>query len=210
MNAIESLNWRAAIKQFNPERRVSTEDLNVLLDAANLAPTSGGLQPFKIIAVSNQAIKEKLKGAAYGQQQVADASHVLVFAFEKEIGDQTVDRYINRAAEVRGVSTENLKGFSDSMKRFMGNMDDAAKIAWAKSQTYIALGTIMLTAASLEVDTCPMEGFSVEQFEEILGLQKMNLQPAVILPIGYRQTGEDYSKLPKVRRPLEDLVLEVK
>jgi len=210
MNAIESLNWRAAIKQFDTSKQVSEEDLNVLLEAGNLAATSGGMQPFKIVVVSNPAKKAKLQEAAYGQKQLGDASHVLVFAIEQEVGDSTVDRYLNRAAEVRSIPLESMEGYANSMKGYLSAMDENTKANWAKSQAYIALGTVLLTAASMQIDSCPMEGFVKEQFEEILQLNEQKLTPAAILPIGYRSTEDYYSGMPKVRRTKEDFILEIK
>lgn len=210
MNAIESLNWRAAIKQFEPTKQVSTEDLNILLEAGNLAATSGGMQPFKIVVVSKPETKIKLQAAAYGQKQVAEASHVLVFAIEKEIGANTVDRYIKRAAEVRNIPAESMEGYANSMKGYMGSMDDATKAHWAKSQAFIALGTILLTAASMQIDSCPMEGFQADQFAEILNLSEQKLTPVAILPIGFRSPEDRYSNMPKVRKTKEDFILEIK
>lgn len=210
MNAINALQWRAAIKEFDPEKKVSDQDIEVLLDAANLAPTSGGFQPFKIIALSNQEVKERLQAVAFGQKQVGDASHVLVFAMEQNVDDNTVDQYIQRAAEVRQIPAESMDGYAASMKGFISGMDDAAKTAWTRSQAYIALGTVMLAAASMQIDTCPMEGFAADQCAEVLGLDPQQHRPVVMLPIGYRVENEQYASMPKVRKTKENLVLNIK
>lgn len=113
MSTIESLKWRTAIKKFDPTKKVSNEDLDKLIEAANLAPTSGGFQPFKLIVISNQETKDKLIPASYGQRQVADSSHILVFAIKTDIDETLVDDYISRAANIRNQSVESMQGYRD-------------------------------------------------------------------------------------------------
>lgn len=209
MSVIESLKWRAAIKKFDPARKVESEDLEQLLNAANLAATSGGIQPFKVVVVSEGELLTKLKPHGYGQPQFEGASHILVFAVETNIGGTSVDAFVTRAAEVRGQGNDSLIGFSDSMKAFIDSMDDAAKLNWGKNQAYIALGTVLTVAAELRIDTCPMEGFDAVQFTEILDLESKNLKPVLALPIGYRSVEDVHSKALKVRKKREDLIIEM-
>lgn len=210
MSIIEALKWRSAIKKFDPTKTVSNEDVEQLIEAGNLTATSGGLQPFKIIVVQNQAIQDQLVPASYGQHQVADASHVLVFAIETPIDEGIVDRYIQRASEVRNQDVKSLEGYSTSMKGYISTMDDSTKQAWAKSQSFIAMGSVLAMAAELKVDSCPMEGIVPQQYIEILGLSSENLLPVAALPIGYRSSEDVYSKMDKVRKTRENFVLEIK
>ncbi len=210
MNVLESLKWRSAIKKFDPSKKVSPEDLEQLLEATNLAATSGGLQPFKVVVVEEGDLKSQLAEHAFGQAQVKDASHVLVFSVETNISEQTVDNYIERAAEVRGKEKESLIYYAESMKAYVASMDQAARIAWGRNQTYIALGTALAAAADMRIDTCPMEGFDASKFQEILDLKSRDLMPAVILPIGYRSDEDVHSKEAKIRKKREDFVLELK
>ncbi|MCG8575037.1 MAG: NAD(P)H-dependent oxidoreductase [Flavobacteriales bacterium] len=208
MSIIESLKWRSAIKQFDPEKKVSAEDLTALLEAADLAPTSGGFQTFKVIAISNDQLKSELLQASYGQKQVVDCSHILVFAYETNIGEQTVLDYIKLAAETRNHPESELDGYRDSMFGFINSMDQTARNTWGRSQTYIALGMVMAAAAALKIDSCPMEGLDPVAYQKLLGLEDKNLMPVAILPIGYRSEEDYYSKLPKVRKGRENLVIE--
>ncbi len=210
MDVLESLKWRSAIKRFDPEKKVNQEDLEELLEAANLAATSGGLQPFKMVVVGEGALKSQLAPHVYGQSQVKEAPHVLVFSVETNISEQTVDAFVARAAEVRGQGKESLIGFSDSMKMYISSMDADARIAWGKNQAYIALGTVLAVAAEKRIDTCPMEGFDAIQFQEILGLKSKKLMPVLILPVGYRSEEDVHSKEAKIRKKREDFVLELK
>ncbi len=210
MSLLESLKWRSAIKKFDTSKKVSKEDIEVLLTAGNLAPTSGGLQPFKIIIVSNDDLKKKLVAASYEQPQVADASHLLVFAIEQEIDEEIVNRYIKRAEEVRGKGKESLIAYSESMKYFISTMDEATKYTWAKSQAYIALGMVMAAAAEMRIDSCPMEGLVPDKYQEMLDLKSKKLMPVVILPIGYRSENDVHSKEEKIRKIRDNFVIEIK
>lgn len=208
MNVMESLKWRSAIKKFDPNKQVSETDIEQLIEAANLAATSGGLQPFKIAVIGAGTLKSQLAPHAFGQAQVKDASHVIVFSVETDISGQTVDAYVERAAEVRGQGKEFLIGYADSMKAYINSMDDITKLAWGKNQAYIALGTVLAVAAEMRIDTCPMEGFDAMKFQEILDLESKNLMPVLILPIGYRSEEDVHSKETKIRKKREDLIIE--
>lgn len=209
MKIIESLKWRSAIKKFDPNKKVNTDDLEVLFEAANLAATSGGLQPFKLVVVGEGELKSQLAPHAFGQSQVKDASHILVFSVETDISGDTVNRYIQRATEVRGEGKDSLIGYAESMKGYISSMDENEKNAWAKSQAYIALGTVMAVAAQMKIDTCPMEGFDAIQFQEILDLKSKKLMPVLILPIGYRSEDDEHSREAKIRKKRENLIIEL-
>lgn len=209
MSILKSLEWRAAIKKFDPAKKVDQKDLEQLLNAANLAATSGGIQPFKVVVISKGELKSKLAPHAYGQPQIETASHILLFAVETNIGEQSVDAFTARAAEVRGQGKEELVGFSESMKMYMSSMDAAAKLNWGKNQAYISLGTVLTVAAEMRIDSCPMEGFDPLKFTEILDLEAKNLTPVLALPIGYRSTDDVHSKELKVRKKRENFIVEM-
>jgi nitroreductase / dihydropteridine reductase len=209
MKELEALKWRASVRKFNTDLKVSDKDLETLLEAGNLAATSGGLQPFKIVVVSNDELKTQLVPMSYNQEQVSTASHVLIFATETKIGTNTVDAYINRAAEVRQVEHTELEGYKNSMNGYMQMMDEKQQQAWARNQAYISLGTVMTIAADLKIDSCAMEGFEPLKYQELLNLESENLMPVVILPIGYRSDEEVMANAPKVRKAKENFVLEI-
>jgi len=209
MNTIENLKWRSATKKFDPSKSVSDADLEILIEAANLAPTSFGIQPFQLVVVKNKELQSDLVEISYGQTQVADASHVLVMAIETEIGQEQVDNYFDRMAEVRNMEPEALAGYKEMMSGYMTTMDDSIKPGWAAKQAYIALGTLMTAAAELKIDACPMEGFDAVKFQSKLGLASKRLMPVVILPIGYRAEDDELANAPKVRKKRSDFVVEV-
>ena len=209
MEVLESLKWRAAVRKYDTNRKVSNADLEALLEAGNLTPTSMGLQPFKIMVVRNAELQQKLVPISYNQQHVAEASHILVFAIETNVDLQTVDAYIERAMDRRQVPSTALDGYKNSISGYISTMSNEAKTNWATKQAYIALGTVMTIAADLKIDTCPMEGFEPKAYQEMLGLEAENLMPVVILPIGYRSEAEETASLPKVRKSREEFVVEI-
>ena len=207
---LERLDWRYATKQFDPQRKIDGETWNALEEALRLSPSSGGLQPWKFIVVTDPAVREKLVPASFGQTQIRDASHLVVFAAKKNFNEADVDAHIQKTAEVRGVSTESLAGLRNMLVGGIVNaMDPAARQAWAARQSYIALGTLLTSAALLGVDATPMEGFVPAQYDAILGLAEKGLTTTVICALGFRSENDAYAGLPKVRFENEDVFLHV-
>lgn len=208
-NIITSLNWRYATKSFDTNKRLDDAQLQELLTAVQLAPSSYGLQPFKVLVVSNQEVKEKLKAAAYGQVQLTEASHVFVFAIEKNFSVAHVDVYAKNICETWGLSMEDIKGFVDTMKGTVNSRTEAELDIWNAKQAYIALGFLLESAALSEIDACPMEGFDNAAFDEILGLQEKGLHAVVIAPVGFRSENDKYQHNAKVRKSKEDLFIHI-
>lgn len=206
---LETLNWRYATKKFDNTKKVSEEDLNTLLEAARLSPSSYGLQPYHVFVVTNEEIKKKLQPASWNQSQVVDASHVLVFANRSEFGSELVDDYLQNVSNTRGFDISNLKGYGDFMKSKLLDLPNEIKSIWTAKQVYIALSNVMTAAASLEIDTCPMEGFEADKYDEILGLNGKGLSTAVVLPIGYRSQEDETQHYAKVRYSKEELFTHI-
>jgi nitroreductase len=202
---LEQLNWRYATKQFDPKRKISAPDWAVLEEALRLTPSSGGLQPWKFIVVTDPAIRAKLVPASYGQTKVAEASHLVVLASKNNFSEADVDAHLQHTAEVQGVSVESLAPLRGIVK----SMDETARNAWARNQVYIALGNLLTSAALLGIDACPMEGFDRAQYDEILGLKAKGLASGVIATFGYRSPDDKYAKAPKVRFPREQVLIEI-
>lgn len=204
-SVIEHRTWRYATKKFDATKKVSEQDLETLLEATRLSASSYGLQPYHVFVISDQEIKEKLKPASWGQSQITDASHVIVFANATNFGEELVDDYLANVSETRNIPSEGLKGYSDFMKSKLMDLPEDLKNQWTAKQAYIAFGNLMQAAAELKIDTCPMEGFEADKYNEILGLSEKNLNAAVVLPIGYRSHEDATQHLPKVRKSKEDL-----
>lgn len=204
-NILEHRTWRYATKKFDTTKKVSDEDLETLLEATRLSASSYGLQPYHVIVVSDQKVKEQLKPASWNQSQITDASHIIVFANATEFGEELVDDYLANVSETRNIPEEGLKGYSDFMKSKLIDLPTETKSNWTARQAYIAFGNLMQAAAELKIDTCPMEGFESDKYNEILGLEDKNLNAAVVLAVGYRSAEDETQHLPKVRKSKEEL-----
>jgi len=204
---ITNQNWRYATKKFDAAKKISTQDLNTLKEAIRLSSSSYGLQPYKVIIVENPELRAQLQPAAYGQAQVVDASHLIIFANETNVDDETINRYINRISETRGIPAESLAGFGDYMKGGINSMPQDAKNIWAAKQTYLALGNLLNAAAELKIDITPMEGFVPAKVNVILGLDKLNLNATLMATIGYRHEEDATQHYKKVRKSNEELFI---
>ncbi|MGN6639707.1 MAG: NAD(P)H-dependent oxidoreductase [Mucilaginibacter sp.] len=209
MSLVDKLNWRYATKKFDNTKKLSDKQLDELLKAVQLSPSSAGLQAYKVIVVEDAATREKLREAANNQAQITDASHVVIFASETNVDDAYAKGYIDLVAKTRQVERENLEGFERMIVNYIGGLTEEQKLAWSHKQTYIALGVLLTAAAELGIDACPMEGFNAAKFDEILGLKEKGLTTSVIACIGFRAGDDPYSKLVKVRRPEEELFIHI-
>ena len=209
MSLIEKLSWRYATKKFDANKKIPADKLEQLLATVRLAPSSLGLQHYKIVVVENPDVREKLKAAAYGQPQITDASQVIVFAAETNLDETYVNKYVDEVAKVRQVTHESLEGYKSMMLGSVNGQTAEQKLAWAHKQAYIALGVLVSAASDLGIDICPMEGFSAPQFDEILGLKEKGLTASVIATIGYRSTEDVTATFAKVRKPSEELFIHV-
>ncbi|MBB4080322.1 nitroreductase [Lewinella aquimaris] len=209
MKLIESLKWRYATKRFDDSRRISTEDLGTLMEATNLAASSFGLQPYRVLVVEDPAVKEQLREASYNQPQLTECSHVFVFAAKRDMSPEYIDSYVDRVAEVRNVPRENLDGYAEYMKGSVAGKDLESVTTWNQRQAYIGLGTLLAAAAEMGIDTCPMEGFDVAAYDRILGLEAQGLTATVIAPAGYRSPEDATQDHTKVRFPVEEMFTTV-
>lgn len=204
MSLIDSLNWRYAAKRMSGEK-ISETDLESILEATRLSASSLGLQPYTIMVITNPEVKKKLKAVGYNQPQIVESSHLLVFAAWDGINEDQVDEYIRNIAESRGVKVDALQGFSDMIQGKVKSFTKDEQQEWAARQVYIALGTALAAAAELRIDATPMEGFSTEKFDEILGLKEKGLKSVVMMAIGYRSKEDALAGAVKVRRQKEAL-----
>lgn len=207
---LDQLNWRYATKQFDPNKKINAQDWSALEEALPLTPSSGGLQPWKFIVVTGPAVRAKLLPASYGQAQITDASHLVVFAAKQNFSEADVDSHIKHLAIVQGVSIGALAPLRDMLVGgIVQAMDAKGRDAWARNQAYIALGNLLTSAALLGIDACPMEGFDRAQYDEVLGLPAQGFATAVIATVGYRLPTDKYANAPKVRFPKEQIFARV-
>jgi nitroreductase len=207
---IDQLNWRYATKQYDRARKIDASDWATLEEALVLSPSSLGLQPWAFLVVDNPAVRAELMLASYGQPQIVDASHLVVFATKANLNQDDVDAHVRRTAEVRGISVESLAGLRTMASRsIVSGMTDAERRVWAGNQTYIALGNLITSAALLGIDATPMEGIEKSRYDDILGLTTRGLTTSVVAALGYRAEGDKYASTPKVRFAREQVVQHV-
>ena len=209
MNILDSLKWRYACKKFDEKKIISDEKISIIKEAFNLTATSFGLQPLKMIVIKNKKLQAELMTYSYNQQQIATASHLLVLCIDKDTSPQDIDASFDREKEIRGTSEEVIASFRKFLKDTYATKSLEEKQQSAIYQTYIALGNLMTVCALKKIDSCPMEGFIPEKYNEILDLESRNLKSVLLLPIGYRAEDDFMSKLKKVRKPLKDMVIEI-
>ncbi len=206
MELINKLNWRYAAKAMNGEK-VSQEKIDKIIEAARLAPTSSGLQPFEIIVITNPEIKEQIKKIAWNQSVVSDCSHLLVFAAWDTYTAERINKMFDLTNEVRGFKNEGWENYRQMLLSTYPQKDAEENFTHAAKQAYIAFSTAITAAAFEGVDSTPLEGFDPAEVDKILGLREKGLRSAVLLPLGYRDTEKDWLvNLTKVRKSKEDLV----
>ncbi|RBN50045.1 NAD(P)H-dependent oxidoreductase [Flavobacterium psychrolimnae] len=204
---LENQNWRYATKKFDASKKITAEDLSTLKEAIRLSASSYGLQPYKIIIVENEALRAQLQGAAYGQSQIVDASHVIVFANEMNFGEEGIVNFGKNISETRGIPLESIQGYVEYMKSNITGLPEETRNIWSSKQTYLALGNLLNVAAELKIDATPMEGFVPAQVNEILGLDKLGLNATLIATLGYRHDEDATQHYKKVRKSNEDLFI---
>jgi nitroreductase len=206
MELLEKLNWRYAAKAMNGEV-VSQEKVDKIIEAARLAPTSSGLQPFEILVITNQEIKEQIKPISWNQSVITDCSHLLVFAAWDTYTEDRINKMFDLTNEVRGFKNEGWENYRQMLLGMYPQKDPEENFNHAAKQAYIAFGMSIAAAAFESVDATPVEGFEADSLDKILGLREKGLRSAVMLPIGFRDTDKDWLvNLKKVRKSTDDLV----
>jgi len=209
MNTTASLKWRYATKKFDDSKYLSAEKINILKKSFNLTPTSYGLQPLKLVVIQHKELQEKLLPFSAQQRQVITASHLLVICIEKKINAEFIKDNFNLVKEIRNTPDEILNPFKEFLLKDFESKSDNEIESWAINQAYLALGNLLTVCAAEEIDACPMEGFEPEKYDEILGLAEKNLKSVLVLPVGYRAKDDIFADFKKVRRPLEETIIEI-
>ena len=193
-------NWRYAVKKFDSSKKITAEHWSTLEESLHLAPSSYGLQPWRFVIVQSAEVRKKLTAVSELQKQVESCSHLVVITHLKKLTEDYVSAYFKLVAEDRSVSPESLKKYQENIEREYIHGPQAAHVGeWAARQTYIALGTFMMSAACLEIDTCPMEGLDPKKYDEILGLTSSPYTTSVVVAAGYRSTDDKSQHDHKIR-----------
>ncbi|RFM34049.1 NAD(P)H-dependent oxidoreductase [Chitinophaga silvisoli] len=202
---IEQLKWRYAVKKYDSSKKVDDEQIALLQEVIRLSPSSHGLQPYKVLFISDPVVRERLRAVSFNQSQVTDAAVLVVFAIETMVD---VDHYFDHVCKVRNMQLEgNLLHHKNNVAANLQMMTAVEKQHWATNQAYIALGNLLFAAAQLGIDANPMEGFVAAKYDEVLGLK--DLHTVVIAGIGYRHEQDHFQRFIKVRKPVEELFINI-
>jgi nitroreductase len=206
---IDNLNWRYATKKFNPEKQVSKDDMEILLEAIRLSASSYGLQPYEVIVIEDPEVRAKLKPAAFGQPQITDASYLLVFAYNTNVDEHYLDKFIKNNSETRNKPVKDFQDLKEMIQNSVLTFTEDVKHIWASRQVYIALGNLLSAAADLKIDVCPMEGFDSAEFDELLDLESKNLKSVTLATVGYRSETDQLKDAKKVRKSKDELFTRI-
>ncbi|QWD72062.1 NAD(P)H-dependent oxidoreductase [Polynucleobacter sp. UB-Raua-W9] len=211
MSLIHKLQWRYATKKMDPSKMVPQEKVDQILEAIRLTASSSGLQPYEVLIITNQEIREQIKPIANGQSQITDCSHLLVFAAWDNYTAERINDAFDMTEEIRNFTSEAGTAYRQMLLKTYPARDAEVNFTHAAKQVYIGLGTALIAAAYEEVDSTPMEGFDPKALDAILNLREKGLRSVVMLPLGYRKSDEDWLlKLKKVRRPKESFISWIK
>ena len=200
------LAWRYATKKFDPTRKIAAETWAVLRQSLIQTPSSYGLQPWKFLIIDTPALKTQLRAVSWGQAQVEEAAHHVVFLARTAMTEADIDRLIDALVAARGTPRESLSGYRGMMVKNIVGAGPEWTREWATRQTYIALGQFMLACAMVQVDACPMEGLDPLKYDEILGLKGSGYHTVVACPVGYRAVDDKYAELAKVRFAASEVI----
>lgn len=207
---IDRLNWRYATKKMDPAKSVPADKVERIVEAARLAPTSSGLQPYEIIVVKDPAVRARIQPVAWNQAQITEGSHLLVFAAWDNYTPERINHMFDLTNQIRGFENEGWENYRKMLLSTYPQRDAETNYQHAARQAYIGVGAALIAAAFEEVDATPMEGFDPTALDEILGLKDRGLRSVVIIPLGYRQPEGDWLvNLEKVRRPTDQFMTEV-
>ncbi|MBP6901792.1 MAG: nitroreductase family protein [Burkholderiaceae bacterium] len=211
MELLDKLNWRYATKKMDPTRAVPAASVERIVEAARLAPTSSGLQPFEVIVVTNPEVRARIQAVAWNQAQITEGSHLLVFAAWDNYTAERINQMFDYTNQVRGFRNEGFEAYRQKLLALYPGRDAQLNAEHAARQAYIGFGASVIAAAFEGVDATPMEGFDPAAVDDILGLKARGLKSVTLLPLGYRKVEDDWlAPLAKVRRPREQFVSEVK
>ena len=206
MKYLEALNWRYAVKAFS-DKTLDAHHIDGLIESTRLSASAFGLQPYKLIVISNDALKRDLLPFCYGQEKVAECSHLLILANKTYITEKDITFYIDELAATQGSQRSQLQGYEDIISQNILAMNQSQQAAWAQQQCYLALGNILSYAALNKFDACPMTGFDSTAINQVLDLNLQGLNAAIMCPVGYRSKTDHTANRPKYRKPTEQMVI---
>lgn len=208
MSILSKLRWRYATKKFDSKKIISEQKIEIIKEAFNLTATSYGLQPVKLLIIKDKTLQSELQQFSMNQQQVSQASHLLLFCAKTSIDKPYIASFFENVKTTRNIDDSVISGFRDHLFDTFSSTTDAEVLLWAKKQAYLTMGNLLTVCAIEGIDACPMEGFEPKKFDTILGLESHGLQSVLLMPIGIRAEDDQFAFMPKVRLPIKDAIME--
>ena len=209
MNSIENLEWRYAVKKFDDQKFLEETQISTLKKAFNLTATSYGLQPLKLIVVSNPEVIKDLVPLSFNQGQIGNASHIFVVCIENKVDSAFIKKYFDLIEKTRNTPREILSSFEDFLIDDFSKKTTEEIKSWATKQAYLVLGNLLTVCAIEKVDSCPIEGFSPDKYNEYFALSEKGLSAVLVMAVGHRAKDDVFSEFKKVRRGVDELVIEI-
>tara|TARA_B110000003_G_scaffold275711_1_gene319157 strand:+ start:452 stop:1090 length:639 start_codon:yes stop_codon:yes gene_type:complete len=206
---LKKLEWRYATKKFDATKKVAPKKITILKEAFNLTATSYGLQPLKLVVISNPKIIKDLVPLSYNQGQVGNASHIFVICIETSIDANFIKKYFDLVNKTRNTSRDILKSYEDYLIDNFSKKTDEEITIWAAKQAYLTMGNLLTVCAVKEIDACPIEGFQPDQYDSYLNLTAKGLQSVLVMAVGHRSVDDAFSELKKVRRGVDEIVIDL-
>ncbi|GLB53654.1 nitroreductase [Neptunitalea chrysea] len=209
MGIIKHLQWRYATQKFDTSKKIGEDKMAVIKEAFNLTATSYGLQPVTLLVIRDEQVKKELQVHAYNQSQVGECSDLLVFCVPSGYNEQFIHDYFKLVADIRNIPGKELDSYKRFLVKVFGEMSTDEVLLWAVKQAYLVMGNVLTVCAIEGIDACPMEGFKPDAFDEALQLADKNLKSVLIMPIGYRAEDDTYAAMKKVRKHINDSVIDI-
>ncbi|XCI74834.1 MAG: NAD(P)H-dependent oxidoreductase [Flavobacteriales bacterium] len=208
MDAIKALQWRYAVKRFDPQKKLSNKQLESILEATNLSAASYGVQAYKMIVIEDPELRREKLRPLTCSPQITEASHLILFAIQTDLEPSYAEGLVNLIERERQLPLGNLTSYKESIMNFINSLDRREREVWQSEQTHIALGTLLYYCALEQIDACPIGGFYKEGFDEVLSLKEKKIRSVVLAAIGYRSAEDEFQHFKKVRKPLSEMILK--
>lgn len=208
IDLLKKLNWRYAVKAFDKNKKLNQEQLNSLLESLRLSASSFGLQPWAFAVIEDETLRQKLKEHSWNQSQITDASHLIVLCRKRDLRENDIEHFLEVSAKTRKMEKSSFDKQGQMIKGFVKSMPLEKKQAWMKDQVYLALGNLLTSCAVLDIDACPIEGFSPKEYDRLLDLPHKGLASVVVCAVGFRSDADKYQHQAKVRFCKEEVILK--
>lgn len=210
MNIIDISAKRFTAKKYDGQKKIPADSIQQLCTLLRNTPSSLNSQPWHFLVIQSEQYKQKILPAIkdFNIDRVKDASHIIVFCAKTEISPQHVQSIVGQEEKDGRFANADIKhnyelGLQKSVDAYTKTIESSHR--WEREQVFIALGQLLLGAASLGIDATAIGGYYSDKLDEILDLKSKGLFSVVLTSLGYHTTDDLNSQLPKSRLPAKEL-----